>query len=171
MHMNMRVFDARIDCITRGISMADMDRRPIAVRSSGWAQRFASVLARSAITPNQLSCLSIVFALGGATALVAMPTAVGLLLCALCILLRLLCNMFDGMVAVEGSKGTATGALFNEIPDRIADSLFLIALGYAIAWPWLGWLCALMAALTAYIRALGGSLGQAQNFRGPMAKP
>jgi hypothetical protein len=32
-------------------------------------------------------------------------------------------------------------------------------------------MCALLAALTAYIRVLGGSLGLAQEFRGPMAKP
>lgn len=151
--------------------MQEANRRPIAVRSSGWAQSIAAALARSAITPNQISCISVLFALVGGIALLAWPGAIGLLLCALCIVLRLLCNLFDGMVAVEGGRGTATGALYNELPDRVADSLFLIALGYAIATPWLGWLCALLAALTAYIRALGGSLGQAQDFRGPMAKP
>ena len=151
--------------------MKDVNRRPIAMRSSGWATRTATAMAHSAVTPNQISCLSVLFALIGSAALVAWPDATGLLLCAICILLRLLCNLFDGMVAVEGGRGTATGALYNELPDRLADSLFLIALGYAIATPWLGWLCALLAALTAYIRAMGGSLGQAQDFRGPMAKP
>jgi phosphatidylglycerophosphate synthase len=151
--------------------MQDANRRPIAVRGSGWAQRIAEVLARSQLTPNQISLLSVLFALAGAWTLLALPGAVGALLCALAILLRLLCNLFDGMVAVEGGKGTATGALYNELPDRLADSLFLVALGYAIALPWLGWLAALLAALTAYIRALGGALGQAQDFRGPMAKP
>ncbi|WP_424681859.1 CDP-alcohol phosphatidyltransferase family protein [Frateuria sp. YIM B11624] len=151
--------------------MQDANRRPIAVRGSGWAQRVAAVLARSRLTPNQISVLSVLFALAGAWALLALPGAAGALLCALAILLRLLCNLFDGMVAVEGGKGTATGALYNELPDRLADSLFLVALGYAIATPWLGWLAALLAALTAYIRALGGALGQAQDFRGPMAKP
>lgn len=151
--------------------MTASERRPIAVRGSGWAQRTAAVLARSALTPNQVSCLSVVFALIGAIALVYWPSPLGLSLAALCILLRLLCNLFDGMLAVEGGKGTADGALFNEVPDRIADSLFLVAAGYALALPWLGWLCALLAALTAYIRVLGGSLGVAQDFRGPMAKP
>jgi len=103
--------------------------------------------------------------------LLALPGAAGALLCALAILLRLLCNLFDGMVAVEGGKGTASGPLYNELPDRLADSLFLVALGYAVTMPWLGWLAALLAALTAYIRTLGGALGQAQDFRGPMAKP
>ena len=151
--------------------MQDANRRPIAVRGSGWAQRIAEVLARSQLTPNQISLFSVLFALAGAWTLLALPGALGALLCALAILLRLLCNLFDGMVAVEGGKGTATGALYNELPDRLADSLFLVALGYAIALPWLGWLAALLAALTAYIRALGGALGQAQDFRGPMAKP
>jgi len=151
--------------------MQDANRRPIAVRGSGWAQRIAAALVRSRLTPNQISVLSVLFALAGAAALLALPGAIGALACALAILLRLACNLFDGMVAVEGGKGTATGALYNEVPDRLADSLFLVALGYAIALPWLGWLAALLAALTAYIRTLGGALGQPQDFRGPMAKP
>jgi phosphatidylglycerophosphate synthase len=60
--------------------------------------------------------------------------------------------------------------LFNEVPDRVADSLFIVALGYAVAIPWLGWLGALAAAVTAYIRVLGGTFGLAQDFRGPLAK-
>ena len=37
--------------------------------------------------------------------------------------------------------------------------------------PWLGWFCALLAAICAYVRLLGGTLGQPQDFGGPMAKP
>ena len=44
---------------------------------------------------------------------------------------RLLCNLFDGMVAVEGGLGTPSGILFNDFPDRIADPLILICAGYA----------------------------------------
>jgi phosphatidylglycerophosphate synthase len=72
---------------------------------------------------------------------------------------------------VEGGKQSPVGALYNEFPDRVADSIFLVALGYAALYPWLGWLAALLAAMTAYVRASGGSLGLAQDFRGPMAKP
>ncbi len=75
------------------------------------------------------------------------------------------------MVAIEGGRQSATGGLYNEIPDRIADSLFIVPLGYAIGAPWLGWFGALAAAITAYIRVLGGSLGLTQDFRGPQAKP
>ncbi len=145
-------------------------RRPIAARSSALARYAAAWLAKSGISPNAISLLSIVFAVAGAGALLWMPSPWGPLLCAVGIQARLLCNLFDGMVAVEGGKGTPAGALYNEVPDRIADSAFLVALGYAAGHGWLGWLAALLAAATAYIRTLGGALGQAQDFRGPMAK-
>jgi len=146
------------------------DRRPLASRDTAWARRIASVLARSSVTPNQISTISIAFAALGAWALVdARPLA--LVGAAICVQLRLLCNLIDGMVAIEGGKQSATGALYNEFPDRVADSLFLVALGYACGVPWVGWLAALLAALTAYVRATGGALGLGQDFRGPMAKP
>lgn len=146
------------------------DRRPITARGSGWAQKLSASLAQSTITPNQISLLSIFFATLGAMMLAWSPNPAGLLLCALCVQLRLLCNLLDGMVAMEGGKQTATGAIFNEFPDRAADSLLIVGLGYAAQLPWLGWLGALLAALTAYVRVFGGSLGLAQDFRGPMAK-
>lgn len=146
------------------------DRRPIAARATGWARALSASLAASAITPNQISVASIAFAGAGAAALLTLPGWPGLLLCALGIQLRLVCNLVDGMVAMEGGKQTATGALYNEFPDRIADSLLIVALGYACGLPWLGWTGALLAALTAYVRVSGGALGLAQDFRGPMAK-
>jgi phosphatidylglycerophosphate synthase len=78
--------------------------------------------------------------------------------------------MLDGMVAIEGGTLTLTGALFNEIPNRLADALFLVPLGYAGGYPCFGWLTALLAVLTAYIRVLGGALGQSQDFGGILPK-
>ncbi|MCX7556092.1 CDP-alcohol phosphatidyltransferase family protein [Xanthomonadaceae bacterium JHOS43] len=146
-------------------------RRPLTTRSAGWANALARALVGSTITPNQISVISILFALVGAALLIYWPTPPGFVLAALCVQLRLLCNLLDGMVAIEGGKQSPLGALYNEFPDRIADSLFLIALGHAAGHGWLGWLMALLAALTAYIRVTGGSLGLAQDFRGPQAKP
>jgi phosphatidylglycerophosphate synthase len=152
--------------------MAELDtnRRPIASRSTGWAKASASFLARTNVTPNQISATSVLFAAAGAALLVLKPDAIGLIGCALAVQARLVCNLLDGMVAIEGGKKSAVGALYNEFPDRVADSLFIVALGYCVSWPALGWFGALAAALTAYIRVFGGSLGLAQDFRGPMAK-
>ena len=109
---------------------------------------------------------------GVGTALIVQPPSLWTLVgTAVCVQLRLLCNLLDGMVAIEGGRKTATGGLYNELPDRFADSALIVALGYGAGEPWLGWLGALAAAVTAYIRVLGGTLGLAQDFRGPMAKP
>ena len=144
-------------------------RRPIPARSHPLSRRVAAWLSRTPLTPNAISLVGIAFAAAGAAALLWLPPW-GAWLCIAGIVLRLLCNMFDGMVAVEGGKGTAAGALYNEVPDRIADSVLLVALGIAAGLPWAGWLAALAAAVTAYVRVLGGSLGLPQDFRGPFAK-
>lgn len=148
----------------------DDDRRPLASRDTGWARRIAATLARSSVTPNQISVASVVFAAAGAASLLWLATPAGFLLAALCIQLRLLCNLFDGMVAIEGGKQSAVGVLYNEFPDRLADSLLIVALGHACLHPWLGWAGALAAALTAYVRQTGAGLGFGHDFRGPMAK-
>lgn len=126
---------------------------------------------RSGVSPNAISVASIAFAAAGAALLVSDRSPWARVGAAACVQLRLLCNLMDGMVAIEGGRKTPTGALYNELPDRVADSALIVALGYAAGAPWLGWFGALAAAITAYIRVLGGSFGLAQDFRGPLAKP
>ena len=148
-----------------------INRRPLTSRSTAWARFLAGVLIRAGVSANAISVISIVYAAAGAALLIWSPTTVGLIGAGLCVQLRLLCNLLDGMVAIEGKRQSPVGGLYNEVPDRVADSLFIVALGYAIDMPWLGWAGALVAAITAYIRVLGGSFGLPQDFRGPMAKP
>jgi phosphatidylglycerophosphate synthase len=153
------------------------ERRPIATRETSWAKSLAARLARAGLSANAISILSIVFAAGAAAALLVSDGPgwrAWLVLAALGIQLRLLCNMFDGMVAVEHDRATPEGALYNEVPDRIADTVILVAAGHALAagaWgPMLGWASALMAMFTAYVRVLGGALGTPQYFIGPQSK-
>jgi phosphatidylglycerophosphate synthase len=148
----------------------DDNRRPIKTRSAGWAQRITDRLVERNISPNQISLASIGFALAGALALLADNGVVGSICCVVGIQLRLLCNLFDGMVAIEGGKKSDIGSLYNEFPDRIADTLLIVGLGYATGHSELGEFAALAAALTAYVRVFGGSIGLKQNFMGPMAK-
>jgi len=155
-------------------------RRPLKTRDTAWARALARWLVARRVAPNHISLASLVFAALGAAAMLLAPAAspgvrAGLYLAAAgCIQLRLLCNLLDGMVAVEGGLGSRSGDLYNEIPDRLADPLLIVPAGYAcgLAWgPELAWTAGCLALLTAYIRALGGSLGLAQDFQGPMAKP
>jgi phosphatidylglycerophosphate synthase len=145
-------------------------RRPLASRSTRWAGVLSRAAVRAGLTADGISILSLLFAAAGAAALLLLPSPWSLLACAAGIQLRLLCNLLDGMVAIEGGRKSKYGVLYNEVPDRVADSFFLVALGYAIGIPWLGWLAALAAAITAYIRVLGGTFGLTQDFRGPLAK-
>jgi phosphatidylglycerophosphate synthase len=148
----------------------DDNRRPLETRSRAWAQALARALVRAGATPNAISVAGVLFAGLGTAVLLLVPSSAGLIGAAACVQLRLLCNMLDGMVAIEGGRQTATGLLYNELPDRLEDSLLIVALGYAAGAGWLGWLGALAAAMTAYIRVLGGTCGFPQDFRGPLAK-
>lgn len=137
-----------------------------------------AVIAQTPLKPNTISVVGIFFALAGFACYFAVGTGYGhpllLLAAAFCIQARLLCNMMDGLVAVEAGKSEPTGILFNEAPDRLEDALFLLGAGIATGSPFsgvdLGWLCAVLALGTAYVRVLGGSLGLVQDFCGPMAK-
>src|SRR5438874_12679249 len=116
--------------------VSSIGRRPLRTRQRRWAIAMARGLAGIGVRPNPVSIASVVFAALGAAALVASssapPRARALLLvaAAAAIQLRLLCNMLDGMLAVEGGFHGKLGDLYNEVPDRIADSLFLIGAGY-----------------------------------------
>jgi phosphatidylglycerophosphate synthase len=157
--------------------MPDIDaRRPLKSRSTAWAVRAAAALTRAGATPNGISAASMVMAALGALAFIAAGYAwiapvIGCVLAALFIQLRLVCNLLDGMVAIEGGRRTPTGGIWNEVPDRFADTLLLIGAGIGCGHPWAGAAAAWAAVMTAYVRALGAELGAGQDFGGPFAKP
>jgi len=152
------------------------DRRPLDSRNTRWAGAIARWLAARNIMPNQISMASMAAAAiaGGAFYLAGgasgWPRVSLLLLAALCCQARLLCNLFDGMVAIEGGKGEPDGPFWNEFPDRVADLLIFVGLGYGIGVPDLGWAAGASAVLTAYVRELGRASGLPSDFSGPMAK-
>jgi len=163
--------------------MVEMDeltaRRPLKSRASAWAGGLSRALIRSGVSANMISVFSVVFSMAAAAVLIMVGTMQAnpfwLLATAGLIQARLLCNLMDGMVAIEGGKKSATGDLYNEVPDRIADVMILAALGLcALKQPWgvhLGWLAAALAVMTAYVRMQGATLTGKHDFRGPMAKP
>ena len=152
-------------------------RRPLQTRSRKWAQALAAWMARTGFSPNGVSLLGLGFA----------ALAVGSMLAgwwwvaAAGVQLRLLCNMLDGLIAVEHGKGDKLGGFFNEVPDRLEDIALLLAAGVAASGAiagadWLtgerlGWAAAVLALGTAYLRQVGGAMGLVQDFSGPLAKP
>lgn len=153
------------------------NRRPLTSRNSAWAARLASWAVTREITPNQISQASMGFATAGFF-LYALSTQgngfaqfLCLLLAAATIQARLVCNLIDGMVAIEGGRGAKDGPFWNEAPDRVSDVLFLAGAGLAAGSPALGLLAAALAIATAYIRELGRAEGFPPDFSGPLAKP
>jgi len=155
-------------------------RRVLATRGAAWAKALARWLGRMGVRPNAVSIAGVVFALGAGVAFYLVPERAGggraalLLVAAASIQLRLLCNMLDGMLAVEEGFKSKTGEIYNDLPDRIADVFILVGAGYSARYlaygALLGWAAAVLAVFTAYVRLLGGSLGVTQHFIGPMAK-
>jgi len=163
------------------MSNESISRRPLTSRSTKWAAVIAGWLVKKRIQPNTISVLSVLFALlAGAAFIWAGKMGFGprvwlFLVAAIGIQLRLACNLFDGMVAVEGGFKTKSGEIYNELPDRFADVLIIAGAGYSMpSSPWLqtlGWMAASLAVITAYVRAMGVAAGAGQYFLGPMAKP
>lgn len=152
------------------------DRRPIAARRWSIWQPLVRRMVQAGVSANAIS-------IAGMFAGILAGVAFGMtsyqpefarwawLAAAVFIQLRLLANLLDGMVAIESGKASVVGELYNEVPDRVSDSAILIGAGFAIGGsPVLGCLAALAAMFTAYVRAIGKSVGAGQQFCGPMAK-
>lgn len=129
-------------------------------------------------SPNAISVLGMVAAVVAGMAFFATSVTAdvgqrvlwfgGAVLCQI----RLLCNLFDGMVAVARNIATPRGELYNEVPDRVSDAIVLIGLGYSAGGAvTLGYAAALMAVFVAYVRVMAKSAGAPNDFCGPLGKP
>jgi phosphatidylglycerophosphate synthase len=135
-------------------------------------------LVKLGIKPNTISLLGMSAAIlsGVAIFFTSQTTeiaarALWLVGAALC-QVRLLCNLFDGMVAVARHEASRVGELYNEVPDRVSDAAIFLGLGYADGGnPSLGYLAALLSVFVAYVRAAARNAGAPQDFCGPLAKP
>ncbi len=152
------------------------NRRELSTRKIGFFRDFAKFLCGLGLTPNSVSVLSVLFAVMGAYGFYLMGRSCftwGWWLAFSGIQLRLLCNMIDGLMAVEGGMKTRFGELFNDLPDRFSDVLLIFAASILIRHEYgrdIGWLASLLAVMTAYVRVLAGYMGFKVDFCGPMAK-
>ena len=158
-------------------SCSSLERRPIPARELRLFKSLAAWLAARGVPANAISLAGLGFgilagaALGSTSATPPWAQRAAFVLAAACIQLRLLANMLDGMVALAGTRTSPLGQLYNEVPDRVSDAATLIGLGYAAGGSVLfGYLAALAAVFTAYVRAAGKVAGARQEYCGPMAK-
>src|SRR4029077_15628901 len=125
------------------------DRRPLASRGWKTSERIARWLTRRGITPNAISIAGMLCGIAAGimffeTSRVSHPW-IFWLSGAVLVQVRLLANLYDGMVAVLRlfahlvaaraavlrQIASPAGDLLNEVPDRVSDAATLIGFGYA----------------------------------------
>ena len=129
-------------------------------------------LARSGVTPNQVTLAAMALSVGYSLLLAWMPAAPALWFgVPLFFLLRMALNAIDGMLATVTGAKTALGALLNELCDQIADAALYLPFALAAGvHPTLLVLTVVAAQLTEFAGVLAPSLGVARRFDGPMGK-
>lgn len=154
------------------------NRRDVASRGNQIFHKLSRFLIKLGLTPNMVSVLSAVFALVASFGFYLAghnQVIIGLSLILIGVQLRLVCNLIDGLMAVEGGLSSPQGEIFNDVPDRFSDWFIILPIGFIAinqspyAWE-ICWTATVFAILTAYIRVLGASMGAGHNFKGPMAK-
>ena len=151
------------------------DRRPLASRGWKISEKIARWLALRGATPNAISLAGMICGILAGIMFAMTPGAAHSwffwVFGAVFVQLRLLANLYDGMVAVLREVASPVGELFNEVPDRVSDAATLIGFGYATGSdPVLGFVATIFAIFLAYLRAQGKVAGANQEFCGPMAK-
>ena len=153
------------------------NRRQVKSRNNNIFHKLSRGLVSIGLKPNHISVMSFVFALLGGYGfyLISINQIIlGSILSLIGIQLRLICNLIDGLMAVEGKLSSPQGELYNDIPDRFSDWALIVSCGFVLQshpYGWhLVWGATVLAIMTAYIRVLGASQGVGHDFGGPMAK-
>jgi phosphatidylglycerophosphate synthase len=147
-------------------------RRPIGEVFRRTARGAVGVCVRWGVHPDWISYSSIVAAAGAGVCFWLSGRWVWLLLVGpvLCFL-RLWFNMLDGMVALSSGKASLRGEIVNELPDRVSDLLIFVGLAHSGRInPFLGYWCAILAVMTAYVGTLGQAVTGRRRFEGVMSK-
>lgn len=158
-----------------------MARTDLSERRAWWRARLALALSARGATPNGVSWTGL-----GCAVLAALMFALAwreppinaaalLVLAALALQGRLLCNRLDGLMAHQAQMIGRAGEVYNEAPDRLSDIVVCLGVGYGLqhvlAWgAELGWAAALLCVGTAYVRMLGLACGVREPVQGPMAR-
>jgi phosphatidylglycerophosphate synthase len=150
-----------------------VSRRPIADVFRATARGATGFCVRHGIHADAVSYFSIVAAALAAVSFWQSSRHPALLIAApLFCLLRLWCNMLDGMVALAAGEASWRGEVLNDLPDRVSDVVIFVGAAHS-GWmhPLFGYWAAVMSLGTAYVGMLGQAVGADRQFSGWMSKP
>src|SRR3954447_23216106 len=148
-------------------------RRPIAEMFRQTANAATKFCVAVGISPDLISYLSIVAALGAALCFwKSMQNPALLIVAPLLCFLRLWFNMLDGMVAVAAGQASPRGEIVNDLPDRISDVIIFVGIAHSgLINPFIGYWTAILSLFTAYVGLFGQAIGRRREFGGIMSKP
>ena len=129
-------------------------------------------LAALGVTPNQLTVAGVLLSVGAGAMIAWQPTAHWpLIALPAALLLRMVLNALDGMMARELDMQSTTGAFLNELGDVVSDTALYLPLalvpgvsaGLVIA-------IVLLAGLTEMAGVVAVQVGATRRYDGPMGK-
>jgi CDP-diacylglycerol--glycerol-3-phosphate 3-phosphatidyltransferase len=129
-------------------------------------------LARAGVTANQVTVSSMALSLAaGATVLLRPDAQWPLLLIPAVLLVRLVFNHVDGMLAREHGMKSPLGGMLNELADVIADTALYLPLAVipGVA-AWLVVLAVLLAVISEMTGVVALQIGAERRNDGPMSK-
>jgi len=132
----------------------------------------AAAAEKTGVSPNQISVLSLLFALAAGIFYYLSPGRTDLLiLAALMVLLNAVADAADGALARRTGTADHRGDFLDHVIDRYADMLFLMGIIFAEYVPWeIGILAVVGVLLTSYIGTEAQALRLGRYYGGMMGR-
>jgi CDP-diacylglycerol--glycerol-3-phosphate 3-phosphatidyltransferase len=128
-------------------------------------------LRKWGVSPNLLTLLGILLSLAMGIYAVYGDRTIALILMPIVLLLRMVLNALDGMMARQYNLQSKMGALLNEIGDVVSDLVLYYPLYVLFEMDQIWILCfLLLSVLNEFAGLLGQALGGARRYDGPMGK-
>jgi CDP-diacylglycerol---glycerol-3-phosphate 3-phosphatidyltransferase len=129
-------------------------------------------LARRHITPNQVTGSAVFLSLITGLFILLFPTSqLVLLSIPFVMLVRMMLNAIDGMLAREHGMQTALGAFYNELGDVFSDTFLYVPFCFIPGlWFWLVLAIVLLAVISEMAGVVAVQVGASRRYDGPMGK-
>jgi CDP-diacylglycerol--glycerol-3-phosphate 3-phosphatidyltransferase len=128
-------------------------------------------LRKWGVSPNLLTLLGILLSLAMGIYALYGDRTIALILMPIVLLLRMVLNALDGMMARQYNLQSKMGALLNEIGDVVSDIVLYYPLYLLFTMDQLWIMCfLLLSVLNEFSGLLGQALGGARRYDGPMGK-
>ena len=123
------------------------------------------------VHPNTITWVSLLFAVAAALCLYSADLGWVLLLTPVFITLRMMCNLLDGMVAIERAMTSPQGEALQDTVDRLADSCMVLGAAFSpIGDLRLGIVAITLMLISSYVGIQKKAVGGSREYGGILGK-